>query len=101
MVKQNRQKRHLHVARENIYNHPRSLLHPQSFLTPIIVFKSVGMISFPAEQNILKWNIPDRNSKENNCKNKEGADLNPLRVQTTLHTQHVIIMCSLFIVLHR
>lgn len=74
MVKQNRQKRHLHVARENIYNHPRSLLHPQSFLTPIIVFKSVGMISFPAEQNILKWNIPDRNSKENNCKNKEGAD---------------------------
>lgn len=58
------------------------------------------MISFPAEQNILKWNIPDRNSKENNCKNK-GADLNPLRVQTTLHTQHVIIMCSLFIVLHR
>lgn len=100
MVKQNRQKRHLHVARENIYNHPRSLLHPQSFLTPIIVFKSVGMISFPAEQNILKWNIPDRNSKENNCKNK-GADLNPLRVQTTLHTQHVIIMCSLFIVLHR
>lgn len=63
------------------------------------------MISFPAEENILKWNIPDRNSKENNCKNK-GADLNPLllislRVQMTLHTQHVIIMCSLFIVLHR